>query len=394
MKVAFFSNFLNHHQLPLCLELSKRENVQFVFVATEPVEQERLDMGYADMNKEYDFVLRAYESEENFRKAERLAVDCDVMIFGAAPLSYLEKRMEEGKTTFYFSERILRKGYWRRFIPTTYKKIYNAYLRYKNKPLYILAASAYASYDLKLCGFNEKKCYKWGYFPEIAMDEAQELLRKKQDNQKVEILYAGRLLKIKNVLDTVKAIDLLVQEKVDNVHFTIVGEGEQKQEIENYIQKKKLQEYVTLLPFKKHNEIKEYMAKADIYVFSSNHYEGWGAVVNEAMASACAMAVSHAAGSVPYLIQNEKNGLIYQCGNVKELAHLLKKVIGDKSYRERLAIEAHDTITKKWTVEIAVDRLLGLYTYLKNDCTEDSPYDNGICSLAELIENNWINKKK
>ena len=37
MKIAFFSNFLNHHQLPFCQEMIKILNDDFIFIATEPI---------------------------------------------------------------------------------------------------------------------------------------------------------------------------------------------------------------------------------------------------------------------------------------------------------------------------------------------------------------------
>ena len=394
MKIAFFSNFLNHHQLPLCKEFCEKEGIEFAFVATEPISQDRLDMGYADMNKAYAFVLRAYENEDSQRQAEDLAKNCDVMIFGAAPLSYLHLRMQENKLTFYFCERVLRKGYWRRFIPMTHKKIYNAYVRYKDKPLYVLGASAYTSYDLKLCGFNEKKCFKWGYFPEIRAKDIHSLLQQKKENKVVEILYAGRLLYLKNVLDTVKALNLLIKRDIINFHFTIIGDGEQKQEIEDYIQRQSLQMYITILPFMPAEEVRSYMDKADIYVFGSSFYEGWGAVVNEAMDSACAMVVSHAVGSAPYLINDGKNGLIYQCGNVRLLADRLQQLIVDKNYRETLSVSGYNTITKEWTPTIAVERLLKLSKALQDAFDNNHIFENGVCSLAKPLKNNWIRDKK
>ena len=46
VKVTFFSNFLNHHQLPFCIAMDRLTEGQFTFVATTPVPQERLKMGY------------------------------------------------------------------------------------------------------------------------------------------------------------------------------------------------------------------------------------------------------------------------------------------------------------------------------------------------------------
>ena len=41
MKIAFCSNFLNHHQLPFCLEMYNRKDINYYFIATEKVPKER-----------------------------------------------------------------------------------------------------------------------------------------------------------------------------------------------------------------------------------------------------------------------------------------------------------------------------------------------------------------
>lgn len=391
MKIAFFSNFLNHHQLPLCEELNKKQGVEFVFVATETISQDRLDMGYDDMNKQYAFVLRSYEKGAE-EEAMKIAEEFDVVIFGAAPLKYLEKRMQKDKLTFYFCERPLKKGYWRRFVPFTGKKLYDAFIKFKNKPLYILGASAYTSYDLKLCGFNENKCFKWGYFPKIEAKNLTDLLSLKSNNNKVDVLYAGRLLKLKRVIDFVKAVNVLVREDVTNLHFTIIGDGEEKHNIEKYIADNQLDKYITILPFKTPNEVRRFMERADIYVFGSDFNEGWGAVVNEAMNSACALVVSHAVGSAPYLIRNGDNGLIYQCGRIEEIAKNLKKLIGNKKLREQVSENAYRTITQQWTAEVAATRLIAVAERIHQG---DNPFfEDGVCSYAKPINNYWIKRER
>ena len=100
MNIVFFSNFLNHHQLPLCNEFIKNEDINFTFVATEPIPQSRLNMNYQDMNKKYSFVLCAYESDENVQIALQLVREADVAIIGAAPIFYIEERLKKNKLTF------------------------------------------------------------------------------------------------------------------------------------------------------------------------------------------------------------------------------------------------------------------------------------------------------
>ena len=390
MKIAFFSNFLNHHQLPLCQAFLAKAEVEFVFVATEPIAKERLTMGYEDMNA-YPFVLRAYESEAEAKKAVYIAETYDVVIFGATPLTYLQKRMDKNLLSFRFCERSLKKGTWRRFIPRTRRKIHEGYIRYKNKKLYVLGASAYTAHDLILCGFDKAKCFKWGYFPEIKDRDVKALLKKKEQNQKTEILYAGRLLKLKRVIDSLKAIRLLVKQGTKNIHFTVIGEGEEKARLQAYVEKHDLGEYVSFLPFMSPEDVRTYMDKADVYIFGSNFYEGWGAVVNEAMNSACALLVSHAVGSAAYLIKNGENGFIYPCGNVKELAKKLRMVVEDPALRHRLGEGAYRTVKGLWSAQTAADCLLTLSESIEH--TPESPWEDGPGSSAENIKNDWIKKK-
>ena len=71
MKIAFISNYLTHHQLPFCNAIMKMDNIDFVFIATEPIDEERVKMGYDDLNMLYDFVLCAYESKKKQIRCEK-----------------------------------------------------------------------------------------------------------------------------------------------------------------------------------------------------------------------------------------------------------------------------------------------------------------------------------
>ena len=388
MKVALFSNFLNHHQLPLCKALSAREDVEFKFVACERISDDRLEMGYVDMNKQYPFVVRAYETPD---EAIRIAESYDAVIFGASPLEYLKLRMDKGLLSFRFAERSFKKGTWRRFIPTTRRKMAEGYTNYKGKNLFVLCASAYTSYDLSLCGFPEEKCFKWGYFPAVEERAVDSLINMKRENKVPQLLYAGRLLRLKRVIDMVKAVHSLVNKGI-NIHFTIIGDGETKKEISDYIAKHSLGEHITMLPFMSPEAVREYMDKSDIYIFGSDFNEGWGAVVNEAMNSACALVVSHAVGSAAYLVNNGENGFIYECGNVKDLVSKLKTLLVDAALREQLGINAYNTMNDAWSAKIASDRLIELCKGLLRN--GDIPeFSSGPCSPAGIIKNSWIKSK-
>ena len=131
MKVAFFSNYLNHHQLPFCLAMDRLTDGQFTFVATTPVPKARLALGYHDMNKQ---------------------IESDVIITGSAPEIYTMMRIKEGKLTFRYSERIYKRGIWRMFSPRGLYFMLKHHRKYRKDPLYMLCASAYTSFDYALTG--------------------------------------------------------------------------------------------------------------------------------------------------------------------------------------------------------------------------------------------------
>ena len=67
-KIVFMSNFINHHQKPFCDAMHKRLGDDFVFIQTEPMEQERIDMGWSEEYVSLPYVKCIYEYEECGKK--------------------------------------------------------------------------------------------------------------------------------------------------------------------------------------------------------------------------------------------------------------------------------------------------------------------------------------
>ena len=78
------------------------------------------------------------------------------------------------------------------------------------------------------------------------------------------------------------------------------------------------------------------MEQADVFLFTSNYLEGWGAVLNEAMNSACAVVAGHGIGAVPFLLKHGKNGLVYKTGNFREFQAYVLQLCQDASLCRRL----------------------------------------------------------
>lgn len=385
MKIAFFSNFLNHHQLPLCKAFLSNKNIEFKFVALKKTPNDRVIMGYKDMNNMYPFVIKEYE---NKIKAKQIAIEYDVVIFGSDSDEYLSLRMKLNKLSFRYIERIFKRGFWRYLIPRTRNKIRNGYLNYKDKNLYILCASGFTSFDLARCGFPSEKCFSWGYFTEFI--DYQKLIKVNESKgSKLRILYAGRFLKLKRIKDILKAINSIknANEKID---LKLVGDGESNSSIHKYIVRHKMQHYVTVLPFTSNEEVRKTMLNSDVFFLGSNFYEGWGAVVNEAMNSFCIPCVSHSVGSAPVLIKNKVNGFIFKKGNVKQIVKVLEELNSMTSLQMQIIkINAFHTISDLWNADVAVERFLKIVNCLLKEQDFKDNYYEGPCSLSKIVKNGW-----
>jgi hypothetical protein len=148
MTLAFFSNYFNHHQKALCDEWYELLGEDFTFVETEPMEEFRTSMGWGIKNTP-SYVLEAHKSDTQRQKAMELANLSDVVIIGSAPETFVEQRIQENRLTFRYTERPLKEGMIKMFIPRLAKKFYRIHYKNRNKNLYLLGASAFASNDYR-----------------------------------------------------------------------------------------------------------------------------------------------------------------------------------------------------------------------------------------------------
>lgn len=380
MKVTFYSNFLNHHQLPFCNEMYKRLGDNFKFVATESTPQERINMGYHIMENDFPFLVKTYDiNGEN--KAMELSKKSDIVIIGSAPEKYVKRRLELNQFVFRYQERIFKKGQWRVISPRVIKNLYNSHLKYLSKNCYMLCASAYTAADFSLVGAYKNKTFKWGYFPEVREYEIKNLLLKKK-NSNINILWVGRLIDWKHCD---KAIEIAKRLKRDKYRFqlNIIGQGEKENYLRELVDRNMLNECVTFLGSMSPEKVRGYMEMSNIYLFTSDFNEGWGAVLNEAMNSGCAVVASHAIGSVPFLINHKVNGLIYKNDDINDLYNNVKLVIDDNQFCEKLGENAYLTLKNQWSPKIATENLITLFSAKLNN--EKFNIDNGPCSKAMPI---------
>ena len=277
---------------------------------------------------------------------------------GACPNELIEMRAKSGKLTYIYSERFFKNSTLRRFIPTTRRKIYNRVLKYKKYDnVFVLAASAFLSYDLSLLHFPVSKVYKWGYFPQfIEHSDIAEVISKKKRNS---LLWVGRFLSWKHPEYAVGLAKKLRDAGMD-FEINMIGDGECYNEIKDLIERYELQNQVHLLGSQSTKTVREYMENSELFIFTSDKHEGWGAVLNEAMNSGCAVVASDAIGSAPWLIKDNENGALFRSGNIDDLYSKVKNLLENESLRQNIGVNAYKNIRKYWNHTVAAERLVEL----------------------------------
>ena len=404
MVITFVSNYINHHQLPFCRAMDALEDVEFHFIQTSPMEEKRLKMGWGVDTGEFSFVSLFYEEKE---KCTDLILNSDVTILGWSDgviADIEEKRLSSGKLTFRMSERIYREGQWKAISPKGLVNKYREHIRYRRNPVYLLCTGAYVASDFALIHSYPGKMLKWGYFPnvEASRDDQNvvdgsanelgeshnsnlEFASAVRDKNSLRMLWAGRLITLKHPEYAVEAARVL-KEKGYSFTLEIIGDGEKRPELEELISKYDIGSFVKLYGSKKPSLVAEYMKQADIFLFTSNYLEGWGAVVNEAMQSGCAVVASKEAGAVPFLIEDGVNGLTYEGGSLEDFVEKVCVLFEHKHMDAELAQNARKTINTLWNADNAARELFRFSAEFLAGNKNPRPSAKGPMSRAEVIK--------
>ncbi len=373
MKVVLVTGFLNSHLISLTEALNRKYDFHLI-VTQYRARKEGFDYAKGVIEREY--VYHYYDDTQK-EICKQLVRECDFAIFGGSSQELLEERMKGNGLSFYYTERFFKKGSWRRFIPSVRKKL-DFLTRQKNKQFYFLGASGYLPLDLSLLGWPEGKCFQWGYFPELKKYDTEGL-----DKKRNSIVWCARLVKLKRGDLVIKAARLLKKHGYD-FQLNMIGDGELREKLQKQIDKKGLADCVHLLGARTQQDVRSIMEESEIFAFTSDKYEGWGAVLNEAMNSGCAPIVSHVIGSAPLMIEKDENGLVFKSGSAKNLYKQIAYLLDHPEKKKLMGEAAYKSILTQWNAEEAVERLDGLVKALKAGQT--SPYTVGPCSPARIVK--------
>ena len=158
-------------------------------------------------------------------------------------------------------------------------------------------------------------------------------LQKKYEINKKLVLYVGRIHKSKGLEYLIRAV------KDIDCQVLIVGrDSGYKKELEKIAKKLGIRDKIIFTGAVSEKELVNSYFASDVFVLASEH-EGFGLVVIEAMACGLPVIVSDR-GSLPYIVNNEKNGFVFGFGNIKELNNKIKKVFEEGKNSKKISLEA------------------------------------------------------
>lgn len=390
MTLTFISNYINHHQIPFCNACYEELGEDFCFIQTQPMEQERIEMGWDLDAKKLPYVRFLYEEEAACREA---VLFCDVLLAGWTDREDLiGARLQSGKITVRVSERLYREGQWKAISPKGLIRKYLDHTRYRSGQAYLLCAGAYVPSDFQIVRAYPKKMFRFGYFPETVTYTQEQWQSLKPDEGCLNLVWAGRFIPLKHPEQMIALGKELLNRKelfenptnpFGDFRIHMVGSGEMEEMLRAAAKEAGLLEKIIFYGFMEPSAVRKIMEKSHIHVFTSNHLEGWGAVVNEAMNSGCAEVANVQVGAAPYLITHGKNGLVYPDANQEEMIKQVLYLIENPDRIKEMGRSAYETIIGLWNAKNAAK----CFIRFAKDLQEGKciPEEQGPLSAAPVI---------
>lgn len=384
-KIIFVSDTFHHHQKGVADALFFMTGGLYRFITTAPLREERKKMGFANAYPDYVFDASSRTSEV-WAKAQQLIDGAEVVVLGSAPYKLLKHRLAEKKLTFRYSERLWKQ--YKHYLKTPFYMLDN----WKTRGCNMLCASAFAARDYNTMGAFREHCYKWGYFPELILDAPH---KEKTKAEPVKMMWCSRFLDWKH-----PELPIFLAKKLKDKGYVfcieMFGSGEYLQDAVTLSNDLGVTDVVLFCGNAANSQITQKMKESDIFLFTSDRGEGWGVVANESMSCGCVLVASDEIGSVPYMVEDGKNGCTFKSSSRskgfsrfgvsvdnRSLISLEAKVewlIKNPEERVHISANAIGTIRDVWNPTMAAKNLLELIDSIQQG--KDNPLLFGPCSNA------------
>ena len=339
MRIVFWTNCVSPHQMPYISKLLDYPEVDDVIVAAETsISKDRRNQGWQEFSSK-GIDIKINPGNDEIEKLLSYSIENSWHLFsGISGFSFVRKALRKS-LKYPLKRGVISEG------PYTYFAGFG-----KGKPLCLHRLRFYLR-DYKLSNYihlffaiGEQAIQyfsslpiKWKVVPFSYCTNSACNFVPITDTTKVNFIFTGSLSPRKSPISLVKALPGSYHCKL-----TIVGEGSERKRIEHYLEQQKPPIDVNFTGRKLISEIPQTIAAHDVLVLPSV-YDGWGAVVNEALENGCFVICSSACGAKD-LLRDSRLGIVFQAGDKNDLRRCMdycvthiETIRADKAYRQQWA---------------------------------------------------------
>lgn len=172
------------------------------------------------------------------------------------------------------------------------------------------------------------------------------------------VAYLGRLSAEKGVWTLVRAFEVL-----KDPLLKIAGTGPLEAALKDYVRARGIKN-IEFVGFKTGVEKWELLRGSLFSVVPSEWYETFGMVVLEAYAAGKPVIGSNL-GSLPYVIEDRRSGLLFQPGNVNDLAEKVGHLLAKPAELETMGRYARKLVETKYSPEESYRNLIGIFDRMR-----------------------------
>jgi len=174
---------------------------------------------------------------------------------------------------------------------------------------------------------------------------------------KVNLLYVGRLEKRKGLIHLLRAYHQLKADHAD-LRLIVVGGGSLGKDEKRFLKENHLEDVMFVGEVTEQEKF-NYFKTADIFCSPSIGQESFGIVLLEAMAAGVPVVASDIAGYAS-VINDKRNGLLFEVENVESLYKVLSGLIGNNELKGELATNASAFVKEFDWAEVS-QKILNFY---------------------------------
>lgn len=175
----------------------------------------------------------------------------------------------------------------------------------------------------------------------------------------LRLVYVGRLIVSKGLLDAVEALHLL-KDRGHAFTFRIAGSGPDEQSLRAAVAKAGLEQEITLLGPVFGEAKNRLWLESDIFIFPTYHLEGLPYALLESMAAGC-VPVTCAVAAIPDVMQDRIHGLFVAAKDIAALADALSELDGERETISRMSAAGRARIREYYTTERLAEDFRRLY---------------------------------